>query len=115
MIYTYEIKKMGGENGQEFVYRVEDGAWIPTDPANPDYQRYLAWLENPNAEEIKMLENFETINSERLMRDQVVAAELAAEEAEKSKLAADIAQATEDMRLKISLTTPTEQTQQGEE
>lgn len=25
--------------------------WIPTDPANSDYQRYLRWLENPNAEE----------------------------------------------------------------
>ena len=23
---------------------------IPTDPANSDYQRYLAWLENPEAE-----------------------------------------------------------------
>jgi hypothetical protein len=26
--------------------------WIPLDPANSDYQRYLAWLENPEAEEI---------------------------------------------------------------
>ena len=24
---------------------------IPADPANSDYQRYLRWLENPNAEE----------------------------------------------------------------
>jgi hypothetical protein len=24
--------------------------WIPNDPANSDYQRYLAWLENPDAE-----------------------------------------------------------------
>jgi hypothetical protein len=24
---------------------------IPADPANSDYQRYLAWLENPNAEQ----------------------------------------------------------------
>lgn len=24
---------------------------IPTDPANSDYQRYLRWLENPDAEE----------------------------------------------------------------
>ena len=23
---------------------------IPIDPANADYQRYLAWLENPEAE-----------------------------------------------------------------
>jgi hypothetical protein len=25
--------------------------WIPKDPANSDYQRYLRWLENPDAEE----------------------------------------------------------------
>ena len=24
---------------------------IPLDPANSDYQRYLAWLENPEAEQ----------------------------------------------------------------
>jgi hypothetical protein len=24
---------------------------IPPDPANSDYQRYLAWLENPEAEQ----------------------------------------------------------------
>lgn len=30
----------------------EDGSksYIPTDPTNSDYQRYLAWLENPDAE-----------------------------------------------------------------
>jgi hypothetical protein len=47
MTYTYEVKKMGGENGQEIIYRIEDGAWIPKDPANSDYQRYL----NPEAEQ----------------------------------------------------------------
>ncbi len=25
--------------------------FIPDDPANSDYQRYLAWLENPEAEQ----------------------------------------------------------------
>lgn len=25
--------------------------WIPTHPANSDYQRYLRWLENPDADE----------------------------------------------------------------
>jgi hypothetical protein len=47
MTYTYEVKKIGGQDGQEVIYRVEDGAWIPTDPANSDYQRYL----NPEAEQ----------------------------------------------------------------
>lgn len=26
-------------------------SWVPCDPANSDYQRYLKWLENPEAEE----------------------------------------------------------------
>ena len=38
---TYEIKNIGGPDGQEVVYRVEDGAWIPMDEANSDYQAYL--------------------------------------------------------------------------
>jgi hypothetical protein len=31
---------------------LQDGSviFIPTDPANSDYQAYLAWLEDPNAE-----------------------------------------------------------------
>jgi hypothetical protein len=41
MKYTYEVKKVGGENGQEIIYRVEDGAWIPKDEANSDYQAYV--------------------------------------------------------------------------
>jgi hypothetical protein len=30
------------------VLRVEDNAFIPFDPANRDYQEYLAWLEAGN-------------------------------------------------------------------
>ena len=31
----------------------EDGtkSWIPLDESNSDYQRYLRWLENPDADE----------------------------------------------------------------
>jgi hypothetical protein len=41
MKYTYEVIE-----GADVILR-SDGAWIPTDPANSDYQRYL----NPEAEQ----------------------------------------------------------------
>ena len=49
MKYTYEVKKLGGEDGREVIYRIEDGAWIPVDPSNSDYQEYL----NPSEAKIK--------------------------------------------------------------
>ena len=35
-------------SGVEFVVRQTDGAEIPFDPANTDYQQYLKWLEEGN-------------------------------------------------------------------
>jgi len=48
MEYTYE--KITTESGTEVIKRTDvDGAiaWIPADPANSDYQRYL----NPESEQ----------------------------------------------------------------
>ena len=30
------------------IYRIEDNAMIPFDPANTDYQAYLKWVEEGN-------------------------------------------------------------------
>jgi hypothetical protein len=35
----------------ETILRSSDGAYIPPDPANTDYQEYLAWLEAGNTPE----------------------------------------------------------------
>jgi hypothetical protein len=52
MAIVYKIIQT--ELGNDLITRTgEDGIvyFIPTDPANSDYQRYLRWLENPDAEQ----------------------------------------------------------------
>jgi hypothetical protein len=93
-----------------------DGTYIPLDPANSDYQRYLRWLENPDDEHIKVMANFEKMQAENLKIQEAVAAELQAEKDRQSKLLAEIEQAAKEMALKINTPEPpTEQTQEGEE
>jgi hypothetical protein len=36
---------------QDMVLRTKDGAFIPFDPANTDYQEYLKWVEAGNQPE----------------------------------------------------------------
>jgi hypothetical protein len=47
----YEVVK--DENNSVIKCTREDGSivWIPMDEANSDYQRYLRWLEDPEADQ----------------------------------------------------------------
>ena len=51
MKYTYEI--VTAKNASTLKRTDANGeiVWIPINEANSDYQRYLRWLENPDAEE----------------------------------------------------------------
>jgi hypothetical protein len=44
-------KLVNTSTGINSVLRIEDRVWIPFDPANTDYQQYLAWLEAGNTPE----------------------------------------------------------------
>lgn len=44
----YKLCEPDRNNEIASVIRAEDGACIPFDPANTDYQQYLAWLAEGN-------------------------------------------------------------------
>ena len=44
----YKLIKDSLTNEVYIIQRLADNAFIPFDPANTDYQQYLAWLEAGN-------------------------------------------------------------------
>ena len=47
-MYTQLWDPMQGKVNEEMIKRDEDGAFIPFDPDNVDYQAYLKWLDEGN-------------------------------------------------------------------
>ena len=43
-----QLINASGELSTTMIFRVADGAYIPFDEANTDYQQYLAWLAEGN-------------------------------------------------------------------
>ena len=49
MTYAMLRRLDTGETRDDMILRVADGAHIPADPANSDWQAYLAWRADGNA------------------------------------------------------------------
>ena len=50
-LIMYKLIKHQISQTINFVQRLSDGAFIPFDPANTDYQAYLKWLSEGNTPE----------------------------------------------------------------
>lgn len=48
MIMYKQTKTIEGQVRNDQIQRIADGAYIPFDPANTDYQAYLKWLAEGN-------------------------------------------------------------------
>ncbi len=46
-----KLLNIDGTENTEQIQRIIDGAYIPKDENNTDYQEYLAWLEEGNTPE----------------------------------------------------------------
>tara|TARA_B110000211_G_scaffold20262_1_gene21035 strand:+ start:1015 stop:1185 length:171 start_codon:yes stop_codon:yes gene_type:complete len=46
-----KIKDITGTKEAKVIQRISDNSFIPTDPANADYQEYLEWLAKGNTPE----------------------------------------------------------------
>ena len=46
-----KVKNILGEIDKNTIQRTSDNAFIPFDPANTDYQEYLAWVAKGNQPE----------------------------------------------------------------
>jgi hypothetical protein len=46
-----QLKNIDGSISSGVIVRISDGAWIPFDPNNTDYQKYLEWLAEGNTPE----------------------------------------------------------------
>ena len=47
----YKLSGLDSQGKQSVVIRLADNAFIPFDPANTDYQQYLAWVAQGNTPE----------------------------------------------------------------
>ena len=50
-VQNYKLSTKGLDGNVHCVIRISDGACIPFDPANTDYQAYLEWVAEGNTPE----------------------------------------------------------------